>query len=195
MNRRKNILKIKFLKISVALSISLVLILLSSACRKVEDSESKTDVLPKATAETKSEKPIEPIFVDVPQFANKASAEFDVVFGKPVQITRIKDDPKLMPGEYRLYNIKSHPKGLSVRFYRDKAKRFNLILGTPLKSSKLALLDVFKIDIGSISPDLKSEPLSEKWRGTFNEINFATVYAKRETASGDFTMVHAEVGN
>lgn len=188
-------MKIRVLKTSLAASISLVLILLSLGCGMAEDSESKTDRTPKATVAVKTEKPVDTSFIDVPQFANKTSAEFDAVFGKAVQITPIKDDPKMMPGEYRLYNVKTHPKGLSVRFYKDKAKRFNLLLGKPLNSSKAALSEFFRIDVGTNAPDKKSEPLSEKWKGTFNGINLVTVYAKRETANGDFTMVHAEVGN
>lgn len=132
-------------------------------------------------------------FVDVPKMANKSAAEFDKVFGKPLEITEIKDNPAMMPGEYRLYKMTEHPKGLSVRFYKDAAKRFNLLLGTPQNSSKDALSKYFRINVGEISPDKKSEPLSEKWKGNFNGINFITVYAKRENVNSDFTMVHAEV--
>lgn len=142
----------------------------------------------------KIEKQEFPQFVDVPQMANKSPADFDKIFGEPVQITEIKDNPALMPGEFRLYTISGHPKGLSVRFFKGRAKRFNLILGETAKSSKDVLSKIFKINVGEISPDKTSEPLSEKWKGKFNGINFVTVYAKREMVTDDFTMVHAEVG-
>ena len=177
-----------------------VLILSSLSCGNAEseNTENKNvSVSPSPPKEVSSEK-VEtretPNFVDVPQMADKSPAEFDKIFGKPVQITEIKDNPAMMPGEFRLYNVSGHPKGLSVRFFKGQAKRFNLLLGEPLKSSKNALREVFKINVGEISPDKTSEPLSEKWKGRFNGINFVTVYAKREKVTGDFTMVHAEVG-
>lgn len=177
--------------------ISLGLILLSLSCENsentpIENSNNSVSSTPKKEVLVKKNKEI-PRFVDVPNLANKSSAEFDKIYGKPLEITEIKDNPSLMPGEYRLYEIGGHPKGLSVRFYKDKAKRFNLLLGTSLKSSKDALSEVFKINVGQIPPDKKSETLSEKWKGKFNGINFTTVYAKREKVNGDFTMVHAEV--
>jgi hypothetical protein len=178
----------------------IVLILLSLSCQNpISDSDRTTnknkEISPTPKEKVLVEKQVTPKFVDVPNLANKSSAEFDRVFGKPLQITEIKDNPAMMPGEYRLYNVEGHPKGLSVRFFRDKAKRFNLLLGKNLKSSKDALSEVFKIDVSGISPDKTSEPLSEKWKGKFNGVNFETVYAKREKVNGDFTMVHAEVGN
>lgn len=191
------ILKIKNKTKNFAKLISLVLILLSLSCQQSETNESaipnnSVSPTPKKTSETEKTAEI-PDFVDVPNLANKSSAEFDKTFGKPLQITEIKDNPAMMPGEYRLYQVEGHPKGLSVRFYKDQAKRFNLLLGTPLESSKDALSEIFKINVGQIPPDKKSEPLSEKWKGIFEGIKFTTVYAKREKLNGDFTMVHAEV--
>jgi hypothetical protein len=192
-------LKNKFGKISL-LIISFGLILLSLSCgntdsEKTENKNFSVSETPQKEVSTEKVETREtPKFVDVPNLANKSPAEFEKIFGKPVQITEIKDNPAMMPGEFRLYNVFGHPKGLSVRFFRGQAKRFNLLLGEPLKSSKDALLGVFKINVGEISPDKTSEPLSEKWKGKFNEIKFVTVYAKREKVTGEFTMVHAEVG-
>jgi len=192
-------LKKEIKKISL-LIISFGLILLSLSCGKADGENTENtnvSVSPSPQKEVSAEK-VErretPKFVDVPNLANKSPAEFDKIFGKPVQITEIKDNPALMPGEFRLYNVSGHQKGLSVRFFKGQAKRFNLLLGEPLKSSRNALSGVFKINVGEISPDKTSEPLSEKWKGKFNGINFVTVYAKREKVTGDFTMVHAEVG-
>jgi hypothetical protein len=177
-----------------------VLILLSLSCQNpISDTDRTTtenkEISPKPEETILVDKIEPPKFVDVPNLANKSSAEFDKIFGKPLQITEIKDNPAMMPGEYRLYKVSNHPKGLSVRFYKDKAKRFNLLLGKNLKSSTAALAEIFNINVGTISPDKTSEPLSEKWKGKFNNIIFTTVYAKREKVNGDFTMVHAEIGN
>lgn len=180
-----------------AIIISLGLILLSLSCGTsenppIEKPNNSVSSTPKKEVFVENNKKI-PKFVDVPNLANRSSEEFDKIYGKPTEITEVKDNRAMMPGEYRLYKVEAHPKGLSVRFYKDKAKRFNLLLGTPLKSSNDALSEVFKINVGQIPPDKKSEPLSEKWKGKFNGINFTTVYAKREKVNGDFTMVHAEV--
>ncbi len=190
---RKSLIKISTILFFI------VLILSSLNCGNTEIAETSNSKNPvsespqKEVSAVKVETREAPKVVEVPTLANKSSADFDKIFGKPIQITEIKDNPALMPGEYRLYTVSGHPKGLSVRFFKDKAKRFNLILGMPLKSSNEAILEVFKINVGKISPDKNSEPLSEKWKGKFNGINFATVYAKREKLNGDFTMVHAEI--
>lgn len=193
-------MKKSLLKISTIL-FYVVLILSSLSCGNAESESvenTKIFVSPspsvKEVSAEKTERQETPKFVDVPQMANRSPAEFDKIFGKPVQITEIKDNPAMMPGEFRLYSVSGHPKGLSVRFFKGQAKRFNLLLGEPQKSSKNALREVFKINVGEISPDKTSEPLSEKWKGKFNGINFVTVYAKKEKVTGDFTMVHAEVG-
>ncbi len=130
--------------------------------------------------------------VDVIRLANQSTFILDNEFGQPLKITPIKDNPKLMPGEFREYAVKGHPKNLSVRFYKDKAKRFNLLLGTPEKSSKNALMEIFKIDVGKMR-QIKTDTLSETWSGKFEEINLKTAYAKRSKAGGDFVMLHAEV--
>jgi hypothetical protein len=130
--------------------------------------------------------------VDVPQLADQPAAGFERVFGEPVKVTEITDNPRLMPGEYREYKVAGHPKNLSVRFYKNRAKRFNLLLGTPEKSSQAALQKIFKIDVGRMRP-VKTDSLSETWAGMFGGINYKTAYAKRSGAGGDFVMLHAEI--
>lgn len=130
--------------------------------------------------------------VDVIRYANKSASFLDENFGEPVKVTEIKDNPRLMPGEFREYEITGHPKNLSVRFYKDRAKRFNLLLGESEKSSKEALLKIFKIDASKMR-QAKSDSLSETWTGKLNGVDFKTAYAKRSRASGDFVMLHAEV--
>lgn len=130
--------------------------------------------------------------VDVIQYANKSTFILNEAFGMPLKITPIKDNPRLMPGEIREYPIGGHPKNLSVRFYKDKAKRFNLLLGKSEKSSQDALLDIFKIDVSEMKR-AKSDSLSETWQGTSKDIKFETAYAKRSIANGDFVMLHAEI--
>lgn len=173
--------------------VSLALILISAGCEKAQTLTSRANETPEERVKTIVEEPEIPNFVDVPEMANRTAAEFDAQFGTSLKITPIKDRPALMPGEYRLYAVAGHPKGLSVRFFRNRAKRFNLLLGTPMNSSADALAKVFKINVASSAPENTAEPLSEKWKGRFNGIEFETVYAKRGVVNGDFTMVHAEV--
>lgn len=129
--------------------------------------------------------------VNVPQLAYKSTSEVDKILGEPEIVKLIKAPAK---GEYRVYRIPNHPKGLAIRFYGDKAIDFNLILSAPLPTSKQALKEIFGIDVGDapfkIDP---KEPLSEVWRGTFNGVRFEKVYAKRERENGGFIFVLAQV--
>ncbi|MGI8669053.1 MAG: hypothetical protein ACR2J3_04295 [Aridibacter sp.] len=154
---------------------------------KVATKTEQTNIQPEKSQTHKSKTD-----VDVIQYANKPASVLDEAFGKPVKITEIKDNPRLMPGEFREYRVAGHPKNLSVRFYKEKAKRFNLLLGKPEKSSKDALKDIFKIDVSEMKR-IKSDTLSETWAGKINGINFKTAYAKRSKAGGDFVMLHAEI--
>ncbi len=130
--------------------------------------------------------------IEIYYIANKTSSALDALFGEPVKVTKITDQPNLMPGEYREYKIEEHPKGLSVRFYKDRAKRFNLLLGTPERSAEEALLKIFKIDVKELRR-VSGDPLSETWKGRSGKINFETAYAKRNKSGGEFVMLHAEV--
>ena len=131
--------------------------------------------------------------IDVPRLAGKTSEEIDKTLGKPEKITPATV-ARETPGEYRLYKIEGNPKGLSVRFYKNKAVRFNLILEKPFASAPEALLKTFNIDVKNSAPAVeKSEPLSQKWQGEFGGVRFATVYAKKDRPNGQFVMVHAEI--
>lgn len=188
------------MKIVSALFISLGLILFSLSCQnQTPDISQETNLAApiKPTPPKNTTKPAAPEFVDVPELADKPAEKFDELFGRPRETTAITDNPALMPGEYRLYDVAGHPKGLSVRFYRNRAKRFNLLLGTPRESAGDALANIFRIDVSKMQKVRDSgggDALSEKWRGVSGGVEFETAYAKREKPGGNFTMVHAEVG-
>lgn len=164
--------------------------LVAAGCRTTQNSDvtvSPTPQIPPSPASVKNKAP--QAVVDVPQLAGKSTFEVDKIMGKPETVKQIKKPS----GEYRVYKIPNHPKGLAVRFYGDKAVDFNLILSQPLPSSKQTLQEIFGIDVGDapFNIDLK-EPLSEVWRGTFNGVRFEKVYAKRERENGGFIFVLAE---
>lgn len=185
--------------------ISLGLILLSYGCGGAEPaaapgSEVKTPPpigRPAASETEKQPPPSEeeiPGFVNVPQLAGRPPEAFDLIYGKPLKIVPIRDNPALMPGEIREYRVAGHPKNLSVRFYQNRARRFNLLLGRPARSARRALDEFFRIDVGRRPADRSGAwPLSEKWRGRIGGVDFVTLYAKREKPEGNFTMLHAEV--
>lgn len=190
-------MKFNLSKIST-IAATFVLILFSFGCQtpesaKTTETNTKAEVSPTAEKKISKEKFESPDFVDVPKLANRSAAEFDEVFGKPLKITEVKNNPAMMPGEVREYKVEGHPKNLSVRFYKDRAKRFNLLLGKPERSSKRALKNIFKVDVENKKPDKKSSPLSEKWKGKIDGVDFVTLYAKREKSGSDFIMLHAEV--
>jgi hypothetical protein len=170
------------------------LVLFLSGCQtapKVETNSANTIVVsasPTPKTETLETFPI----VDVPKLANKSIAEIEGILGKPIEAKPIKDPN---PGEYRVYKIANHEKGLAVRFYRGQAKNFNLILSKPFSTSKEALLKGFGIEVGNPLPKIDpNEPLSEKWFGTFNGVKFAVVYAKKQRPeTNEFIFVLAEV--
>jgi hypothetical protein len=168
--------------------------LFSFGCQSAGESKnSNLQNLVPAPSMTATPKPESKVKIDVPQMAGKPAEELDKILGKPEKITPATVQ-KEMPGEYRLYKIESNPKGLSVRFYRGKAVRFNLILGKPFAAAKDALLETFNIDVRNVPPaNDKAEPLSQKWQGEFGGVRFATVYAKKDKPDGQFVMVHAEI--
>ena len=163
-------------------------------CQSAEESKgSNLQNLVPAPSPTPTPKSESAIKIDVPQLAGKSSEELDKALGIPEKITPAAI-AKEIPGEYRLYKIAGNPKGLSVRFYKNKAVRFNLILEKPFASARDALLETFNIDVQNAPPTVeKSEPLSQKWRGEFGGVRFATVYAKKDQPDGRFVMVHAEI--
>jgi len=181
----------------VNLIVGVILVLLLMACsspseQTAEDSSNTNVAVQKATPQKSVEVSKSAKIVDVPKLANKSAKKFDERFGKPVKTTPIKGNPKFMPGEYREYRVEGHPKNLSVRFYRDKAKRFNLLLGKSEKSSKNALRKIFRIEVSGMRR-IKTDALSETWVGKSGRLNYKTAYAKRGKSGGDFIMLHAEI--
>lgn len=129
--------------------------------------------------------------VDLPKLAGKSVAEIDKILGEPKESKQIKDPTA---GEYRVYQIPNHPKGLAIRFYGNRATSFNLILSQSLPTSKQTLKDAFGIEVGNLQPRIDpKEPLSEVWRGEFSGVKFAKIYAKRERENGGFIFVLAEI--
>lgn len=169
---------------------------LVSACREQDPKPKTTDQIAAEKKENKAPSKQEPerlvSEVDVEALANRSAAAFDDLFGEPVKITKIRDQPNLMPGEFRQYQIEGHPKGLSVRFYKDRAKRFNLLLGSPERSAEESLLKLFKIDVKKMNR-VNGDLLSETWKGRSGKINFETAYAKRDKSGGEFVLLHAEI--
>lgn len=172
--------------------ISIVMSCSSSNEKTIENSSNKNTIVQKSTPQNTPEIKKSVKIVDVPKLANKSAKDFDEIFGKPLKITHIKDNPRLMPGEFREYKVEGHPKNLSVRFYKDKAKRFNLLLGSAEKSSSEALKKIFKIDVAGMKR-VKTDALSETWKGRSGNIDYKTAYAKRSKSNGDFVMLHAEI--
>lgn len=142
---------------------------------------SKTPNTPLKSAQT--------IPIDVARLAGKSIDEFDRLFEK------IAEGKTVEPvGEFRLYKINGQSKGLSVRFYGNRAKSFNLISDDIFETSREALMKLFDIDAGRLTPVKKnSEPLTESYRGTFGGVKFKKVSAKRAGKGKGFIFVLAEV--
>lgn len=169
---------------------SLVFLGCSSAPEtKTEKPAVSTNSAPLAKPENTAPKPGQTIPIDVSKLADKPIAEFDRVFGRAEESKAIENG-----GEYRLYKIAGQPAGLAVRFYKGRAKNFNLILEGSFPTSKEALKKAFDLDVGNSAPvkDPK-EPLSEKYQGTFGGVKFKKVSAKRRENGGGFIFVLAEV--
>lgn len=178
------------MKFFILYFIFLAFLLFAAGCQKVEVSEA-VKPQPSPTPVVKNEvTQVSTVVVDVPTLAGKSTVEVDKILGKPEVSQQVKDP---LAGEYRVYKIPNHPKGLAVRFYGDKATSFNLILSKTVPTSRQALKEIFGIDVGSAPPKIdKKEPLSEVWQGTFNGVRFSKVYAKRERENGGFIFVLAE---
>ncbi len=159
-------------------------------CQKAEEAtiETKSATPAKTIEKAKVETPKVALPIDISKLVNKSADELDKTFGKPEEVKPTDDG-----GDYRLYQIANQPKGLAVRFYGGKAKSFNVILTKSFSSSREAIKQVFGIEIGTISPikDPK-EPLSEKYRGTFNGVKFSKISAKKDEKGTGFIFVLAE---
>jgi hypothetical protein len=166
------------------------LALFAFGCQKAEEAKVETNSAAptKTISEAKTEKPMAALPVDVPNLVNKTESDFEKIFGKPIEVGVTLDE-----GKYRLYQVANEPKGLAARFYGGKAKSFNLIFSKPTITSKEALRKVFNIDVGNNSPIKDSEPLTEKYQGTFNGVKFSKVSAKKTLKKNEFIFVLAEV--
>jgi hypothetical protein len=130
-----------------------------------------------------------PKVIDVTKLADKSSADFDAAFGQADETKPIENG-----GEYRLYKVNGHSRGLAVRFYGGRAKEFNLILDRPIPTAKEALKVVFGIDVGSAKAvNEPKEPLSETYRGTFGGVRFTKASAKKQENGNGFIFVLAQV--
>ena len=168
------------------------LCLLTLSCQKVQETatESNQNVVVQPTqAKTDAPKNQTSQMADVAKLANKSPDEFDKIFGKAAETKPIANG-----GEYRLYKTANYPKGLAIRFFSGKAKSFNLILEEPVTTSKAAIKQNFGIDVGSVAPMKDAqEPLSEIFKGTFGNVKFVKVSAKRKENANGFIFVLAEV--
>jgi hypothetical protein len=149
------------------------------------NSNSQTPGLPAA-------KPV----VDIPQLMGKSPAELDKVLGKPAAVTKITDDPDMMPGEYQDYKIKNTTpsvtqEGLVVRFHKGKAVHFTFDLPAPTDTREEAL-SVAGIDVKGAAAKIKA-PLAERWSGNFDGVEFKDVAAlKMDSGGKKYSTVQAE---
>jgi hypothetical protein len=171
------------------------LLLTSFGCQTTSDSktgnQNNSNILAQPSKpQTVAVKSSETI-IDVPKLANQSIAELDKMFGTPDESKKIENG-----GEYRLYKIAGHSKGLAVRFYGGKAKSFNLISDKSLPTSKEALKQIFSIDVGNVPPTKDpKETLSETYQGSFGGVKFTKVSAKKQANGSGFVFVLAETAN
>ncbi|HEX7318608.1 MAG TPA: hypothetical protein VF297_32165 [Pyrinomonadaceae bacterium] len=146
-----------------------------------------------------SGKPSQPAIksvVDIPQLVGRAPAELDKVLGKPVAVTKITNDPEMMPGEYRDYKIENTTgnvtqEGLMVRFYQGQAIHFTFDLPSPADTPEEALL-MAGIDVKGAAAKIKA-PLADRWAGNFNGVEFKDVAAlKMDSGGKKYSTVQAE---
>jgi hypothetical protein len=184
----------RFLKSKTLVLLLAVGTLSGFACSAGTTNENAVSSRPGASSNTSTEAapapaPRTPKAIDVPKLADKTIADFDAAFGRP-------DESKPIPnnGEYRLYKVNGHSRGLAVRFFNGRAKEFNLILDRPIPTAREAIKVVFNIDVGNVNAlnDAK-EPLSESFRGTFDGIRFSKVSAKKQESGNGFIFVLAQV--
>lgn len=134
--------------------------------------------------------------VDIPQLMGKPSAELEKVLGKPAAVTKITDDPDMMPGEYRDYKIENTTgnvtqEGLMVRFYKGQAVHFTFDLPVPTDTPEEAL-SMAGIDVKGAAAKIKA-PLAERWAGNFNGVEFKDVAAlKMDFGGKKYSTVQAE---
>lgn len=174
----------------VCLSVVINCAIFAFGCQKSEKNQTTNTNVSPTVKETVSALPTNKIIkIDVPKMANKSANEFDKVFGKAAETKTIENG-----GEYRLYKLPNYQKGLAVRFFGGKAKSFNLILDKPAANSKDAIKQNSGIDVeNSVFVEDAKEPLSEGFKGTFGNVKFSKVSAKRQENGKGFIFVLAEI--
>lgn len=105
--------------------------------------------------------PSPPPLFGLPALAGRPPAAVDSVLGPPSQVTPIKSNPAQMPGEFREYQLPGTPDPLTVRFHRDRAVFFTVLLPQPEATAEAALGRV-GIDVDG-PPDTRA-PVAEWWR-------------------------------
>lgn len=151
---------------------------------------------PNANVQTATQPIIEPI-VDIPHLIGKTPAEFEKVLGKAIRVTKITNDPDMMPGEYRDYKIEKSigtltQDGLWVRFYKGLADHLTFDLPHFADTPEEALL-MAGIDVKGATPQIKA-PIAERWKGNFNGISFKDAAAlKLDSDHKKYTTVQAEL--
>lgn len=178
----------------LGLSLAFSMISIVSGCQSASETKTENANVSTVSAQPSNTPNIPPTSaqktpIDVPKFAGKSSQELDKVFGTPEKSNSVQKDH-----EFRLYKIAGQPEGLVVWFYGGRAKSFNLVLEKPVSTSKEALKLYFNIDVGNSAPvkDAK-EPLTEKYKGTFNGVKFGKVSAKKQADGKGFIFVLAEL--
>lgn len=135
--------------------------------------------------------------LNVPQLIGKSPADFEKVLGKAIRVTKITDEPDMMPGEYRDYKIEHTlgtltEDGLWVRFHKGIAVHLTFDLTKSADSAEEAL-QLAGIDVKGVTPQVRA-PLALRWRGTFNGINFKDVAAlKLESDPNKCTTIQVEL--
>lgn len=178
---------------TLAIALSMWLIL-SLGCANSTNSPNRPQS-PGASVPSTTQPTAKPV-VDIPQLITKSPAELDNVLGKPAAITKLTDDPDMMPGEYRDYRVESATPGvtqygLMIRVYKGRAVHFTLDLPRPTDTPQDALL-MAGIDVSGTAPKTKA-PLAHRWSGRFNGMDFKDVAAlKMDSAGTKYTTVQAD---
>lgn len=168
------------------------LVLILGCANQRNSSDPPQNSTPSQNSQTAA-KPI----VDIPHLINKSPADFDKILGKPAAVTKLTNDPEMMPGEYRDYRIENATPvvtqyGLMVRFYMGHAVHFTLDLPRLVDTPEEALL-MTGIDVKGTTAKTKA-PLADRWSGTFNGIAFKDVAAlKMDSAGKKYSTVQADV--
>ena len=148
-----------------------------------------------SNSQVSSQPAIKPV-VNIPQLIGKSPTELDKVLGKPAAVTKITNDPEMMPGEYRDYKIENTTgnvtqEGLMVRFHKGQAVHFTFDLPRLTDTPEEALL-MAGINVKGTAAKIKA-PLADRWTGNFNGVDFKDVAAlKMDSGGKKYSTVQAE---